>query len=128
MKILILMISLFFILSCENSKISRKEVDDRSNQLKTSQYGGCDFKTDCWDYTGSSFQDDFNSSQLKLRCKSEGGQFVSNGCTTQNQIALCMINEKTATETILHFYNQAGLTLQDAEQLCSAQNGIIKNN
>lgn len=126
MKLSILSASLFLMcLSCENSKVSQKKVEDRSNQFKISRFGGCDFKTDCWDYTGSSFQNDYDNSQLKLRCQSEGGQFVSNGCTTQNQIAICMINEKTQTETILHFYNQSGLTLQDAEQLCTAQNGVL---
>lgn len=127
MKLSILTACLFLVCqSCENSKISQKKIDDRSNQLKISKFGGCDFKTDCWDYTGSRFQSDYENSQLKNRCQNEGGQFVSNGCTSQNQIALCMINEKTETETTLHFYSQSGLTLQDAEQLCSAQNGTLK--
>lgn len=114
--------------SCENSKVKKNnQTADRSNQYKTSEYGGCDFKTDCWDYKGSGFQNDFQTAQLKVRCQTEGGQYVANGCTHEQQVASCVMSAGQTMETVLHYYESSGLTFQDAEQLCTAQEGVIQN-
>ncbi len=119
--------SLVVLLSaCEDSKVVKKQIIDRGNQFKTSNFGGCDFKSECWDYNGGTFQADFQTQGLKQRCQAEGGQFVVNGCSYQNRLATCELNAGTGTATILHFYKQTGTSLGDVEQLCQAQEGVFR--
>lgn len=129
MKSLFALIPLMFIFlsSCETGSTGGKKYSEtRGNANKTSIYGGCDNQTECWDYKGSAFKAGFESAQLGANCQAEGGKFVSNGCSDQNVVASCIINGSSDTETVLHFYTQSELTVQDAEQLCTAQNGVIK--
>lgn len=125
-----LVILLLTFTSCEKGSRGGPKYQnvDRGNTQKTSTYGGCDYETDCWDYKGTSFKSDFDSSQLKVRCQTEGGQFVANGCSDKEVVASCIINGSSDNETILHFYKKSSLSLEDAGQLCTAQEGVLKPN
>lgn len=129
MKPFILLASalLLMLSGCENSKVNKKNKEERGNLFKTSKFGGCDFKTDCWDYNGAAFHSDHQTAQIKARCQSEGGQYVTNGCTDQNQLGTCQLNGGTETESVLHFYKQSGMTVDDAKMLCEAQSGAFKS-
>lgn len=126
-RIALIIVQFLFLFSCERSATQNIKSKTRSNNLKTSIYGGCDFKTECWDYLGETFSNDFDNSDLAARCQAEKGQFVANGCRTDNEVAKCLLQQNTSEKVLLHFYQESGLTLDDATQLCEIQNGTIQN-
>ena len=117
---------ILILFSCERgSRGGKYEKKIYGNVNKTSQFGGCAFKDECWDYKGIQYKLDFESNQLQLKCQQDSGQFVMNGCDDKNKLLSCSINSKTDLEILLHFYNQDNISLNDAIELCTSQGGEV---
>lgn len=119
-KIFILCQIIVFVAACEPAATDHLQKDtDRGSLEKTSVYGGCDLKTECWNYIGS----DYANSSGQDACLSQGGQFVRNGCRANDSIYKCHLYKNTPTETHLLYYVSSGLSAQDALEICQLQGG-----
>lgn len=95
----------------------------REANLKTSQFGACDYQSECWDYMGTDFKTEFEAQNLKHQCESSGGLFSFKGCSKENRIGFCKIQEGSTKETVVHFYLKSDLEKSDLIPLCESQSG-----